>query len=275
MSEFLSSAEEEVISRYIPVLRSMQGNRKGELISCILRMKRLGVESFATRIVYPDCTSALFSTSVRWFKFDHDEGFKKDYTTHLSLELVRLYKSNPRIITRSGDKQYSDYLKRLQEAGVNNSIITHEFDRSKIIINYFMASPNNPDARDEIINNFEYLMHLKKEINPALQEIIKSNEFQNSREVLISSEAAREIWNSNDQKRNLQKMVIPNQYKELTNREIECLAYLKNGSSNIFIAEKMFISIPAVKLHIKNLKEKLMINSREELIRIAQEYRMK
>lgn len=51
----------------------------------------------------------------------------------------------------------------------------------------------------------------------------------------------------------------------LTAREIDVIAQAQKGYSNQLIAEKLFISEDTVKYHIKNIYEKLQINSREAL----------
>lgn len=55
---------------------------------------------------------------------------------------------------------------------------------------------------------------------------------------------------------------------DISEREKEVVNLLINGRSNKEIADKLFISVNTVKTHIKNIYEKLEINSRYELISI-------
>ena len=55
----------------------------------------------------------------------------------------------------------------------------------------------------------------------------------------------------------------------LTRREREILEHLCNGESYRVIAEKLFISGHTVRSHIKNIYEKLQVNSRAEAVRKA------
>ena len=60
----------------------------------------------------------------------------------------------------------------------------------------------------------------------------------------------------------------------LTRREREILEHLCNGESYRVIAEKLFISGHTVRAHIKNIYEKLQVNSRAEAVRKAMEKRL-
>jgi len=51
----------------------------------------------------------------------------------------------------------------------------------------------------------------------------------------------------------------------LTARELDVVSQAQKGLSNRLIAERLFVSVDTVKYHIKNIYDKLQINSREEL----------
>lgn len=55
----------------------------------------------------------------------------------------------------------------------------------------------------------------------------------------------------------------------LTERELEVLQKLCNGSNNQNIAEELFISVNTVKAHIKNVYEKLHVHNRAEVVSAA------
>jgi DNA-binding NarL/FixJ family response regulator len=58
-------------------------------------------------------------------------------------------------------------------------------------------------------------------------------------------------------------------FKQLTNRENEIAARIKDGKSYNFIADDMGISINTVRMHIKNIYGKLQIKSKYELIKLS------
>jgi two-component system NarL family response regulator len=53
-------------------------------------------------------------------------------------------------------------------------------------------------------------------------------------------------------------------WKALTSRELDVLVLLGKGSSNVQIAESLFISVNTVKVHIHNILEKLTLQNRHE-----------
>ncbi len=59
---------------------------------------------------------------------------------------------------------------------------------------------------------------------------------------------------------------IPSQQSSLSERELEVLQKLSNGTNNKQIAEDLFVSPNTVKAHIKNIYKKLHVNSRAEAV---------
>lgn len=58
----------------------------------------------------------------------------------------------------------------------------------------------------------------------------------------------------------------PQTKSELTERELEVLQKLSNGTNNKQIAEDLFVSTNTIKAHIKNIYKKLHVNSRAEAV---------
>jgi DNA-binding NarL/FixJ family response regulator len=57
----------------------------------------------------------------------------------------------------------------------------------------------------------------------------------------------------------------------LSTREIDVLREIESGSTNIEIAQRLFLSENTVKHHIRNIFEKLGINNRREAAIIARQ----
>ena len=62
--------------------------------------------------------------------------------------------------------------------------------------------------------------------------------------------------------------------RPLSRREQEILEHLCNGENYRIIAEKLFISGHTVRAHIKNIYEKLQVNSRAEAVKKAMQERL-
>ncbi len=65
--------------------------------------------------------------------------------------------------------------------------------------------------------------------------------------------------------------ILPDKKIIVTDREIEILKFLTTGLSYPKIGEKLFISPLTVRKHVANIYEKLHVNSRTQLILLAQE----
>lgn len=130
MSSSLSPELLYVISDYLPALERMSSNNRDSLFSGLKQMKQFGVDSFAIRVIDRKGYSAMFCTNTLWPSLIKDEQTYSDFKNHISSELVFLYKKNCHLTSRSGDKIYSPFLKRLEDAGQNNSIIISDFYKS-------------------------------------------------------------------------------------------------------------------------------------------------
>lgn len=64
----------------------------------------------------------------------------------------------------------------------------------------------------------------------------------------------------------------PEPMKALSPRELEIAALLREGASNNMIAEKLFISVPTVKTHVRNVLRKYRVSAREELSQILSDH---
>ena len=61
---------------------------------------------------------------------------------------------------------------------------------------------------------------------------------------------------------------------DLTERELEVLALLVEGLSNAQIADRMYLSVAAVKYHVSNILSKLGASNRTEAVVLAMEYNL-
>ena len=263
----MPAVSEKVIADYLPVLKRI-GNRGTEnLIGGIQTMKEYGVESYSERLIYKNGYSSMFCTSLYWAEINKTSEFYKQFRNHVSPEIVKSFHNKSNLISRSADKTSTPFLKTLENHGVNNSIIIEEFHRDYIKITYFMGAPDDPAARDLMLNNIERLNFIRKRIEPQMKNIFCSKEFAAKKELILNDTARNIIWqkpiNRNDNK------VISTKYSDFTYREMQCLKYLKFASSNRYIANDLGISMATVKHHIANIKTKLNISSRQELIDVS------
>ena len=106
-------------------------------------------------------------------------------------------------------------------------------------------------------------------MQPALDYISQSVEFKEGRELLLNESAMKILWNSQNYSSNSTDIWLEGKSVSITYGELQCLAYLRFGSSNRFISEELNVSVETVKSHLSNLKSKLSIEDRGDLIEIA------
>jgi DNA-binding NarL/FixJ family response regulator len=99
--------------------------------------------------------------------------------------------------------------------------------------------------------------YLVKDISPT--ELLKSIEEVNKGGSPMSSSIARKVISS----------FLNNAPSPLTNRETEILKLLCDGNNYRIIADQLFISSHTVRTHIKNIYEKLQVNSRAQAVQKA------
>lgn len=98
--------------------------------------------------------------------------------------------------------------------------------------------------------------------NTPPEKIIEAIEEVNNGGSPISSQIARKVIEAFAVKEKTNEY-----FQELTKREQELLGYLSKGYRYREIADKLFVSIETVRTHIRNIYEKLQVNSRTEALK--------
>lgn len=98
--------------------------------------------------------------------------------------------------------------------------------------------------------------------NTPPEKIIEAIEEVNNGGSPISSQIARKVVEAFAIKEKTNEY-----FQELTRREQELLGFLSQGYRYREIADKLFVSIETVRTHIRNIYEKLQVNSRTEALK--------
>jgi len=124
-----------------------------------------------------------------------------------------------------------------------------------------------PGAKIILFSVFE----AQEDIWRAVQAGVKGYLSKNARDVEDVMEAIREVaaggtfFPASIAQRLEQRM----QHGQLTPREMDVLRLLPDGNSNKMIADILGISLPMVKFHVGNLREKLGAQDRTQVVAIA------
>lgn len=105
--------------------------------------------------------------------------------------------------------------------------------------------------------------------NMEREELIQAIEDVRNDKIFLSKAANQKIL---EQFHSLRDAMLQNPV--LTRREKEILALLYEGLSGPGIAEKLFLSIYTVETHRKNLMQKMNVNTTQQLLKVAREYKL-
>jgi DNA-binding NarL/FixJ family response regulator len=121
------------------------------------------------------------------------------------------------------------------------------------IISQFLASGGN----GYLLKNME-----RNELLEAVDEVLEGN-------IYLSKAANQKILEQFNSLKDASKPL-----PALTRREYEILKLLYEGLNGPQIAEKLFLSHYTIETHRKNLMQKLNVNSTQQLVKLAIEYKL-
>lgn len=263
----MNNTIEQQILGYGPLLESLSQEKIILLRDSILQMQALGVSAYAERFIDPQGYSIKICNSEKWQELEQDAKFFADFSEFVAFELLENLKLKNKIITRSSDKTSHKFLQRLEAEKLNSSVIVNEFHKGCINISYFMVDPSCPQKRDVILNNLTAIEAIRKNIQRSLQDLFLSEKIVKNKKVLIDKSSIDLVFN------NIPKdqitLHLNHKTVNLTQRELDCLAMLRTGASNQFIASRLHISPSTIKFHLNNLKYKIGVISRNDLIKLS------
>jgi DNA-binding NarL/FixJ family response regulator len=97
-------------------------------------------------------------------------------------------------------------------------------------------------------------------------ELVKSIELIGNGEIVVSPPLSEKLIGKFA---SMRKKEAESSQAGLTEREIEIIRLLAQGATNKELAEKLFIAENTVKVHLKNILEKLQLRNRQQLVAYA------
>ena len=253
---------------YLPIVNLFSKQMKNDLLEGLQELKDSGVVDYGKRVIQKNGYSTMLTTSKIWIDAFNTKRINENMIRHMSEEVLYVRKNNLTLITRSSDKQTSEYLKTLEILGLNNGLLKYYFYRDRIEITYFVGRQEDSYARDIFFNRISLLEKAETKMLPALIGISASKSFNKQQDIVINPHIMNAI---------VGKINIPahNPRREksfigsLNHRDVVYLSYLKFDCSDRFLAHKLAVSESTVKQGLCDLKLKLNVKTREDLINIA------
>lgn len=236
-------------------------------------LQKFGVVHLGFRYFLPNGKSFGRPTIQSWYGQTRTADFYEHQKFYLTKELIYLTEHKFCYVTRANDQEDSQYLTWLQKLGLNNSVGIYKFQQSRIDSFFFICEANSGKQRDDLINNMQWLEHhvnsLTNQINKIPQEIIDYPEEDFSIDKSVCEEIFKHCSASAKFSTCCIDIMLSGKQISISSRELEVLQFLKFGESNKIIAFKLGVNERTIERQLYNLKEKFCLNSKSELITIA------
>jgi hypothetical protein len=273
MANFKKTAMLGALDRYSEVINKLPSTILQNFFSGLEAMYQIGVAEYGRRVIYPNGKSFILTTSNVWYdEFEKSVDLQKSMISHMSSEISLVKNRSISLITRSEDKQHTEYLKILHHFGLNNSVLRYYFFQDRIEISYFVAPKDDKEARDIFLNKITLLIQLEERILPSLRMIHNTKNFKKSHsQTIVYPNIASDILHRNYPRFSENKYlpVHDQKFQQLTHENLLLLKCILVGWGNIFIAEYLNLSESTIKRKISDLKEKLCVDTKKDLIEIA------
>jgi DNA-binding CsgD family transcriptional regulator len=241
-----------------------------KLIAFFTKIDNLGVMGFGYRCFWENGKTSILAMNKEWHGLIQSSGFKLVNLAFVKSELLLAVRNNTNFLTRSRDKINNEYLLKLDSTSVNNGIVLYNYSRTRIDVFYFHCP--TPEDRDFLLNKISDIQSLIDENTRILRSIIDSHEFHSLKTPCLNQEQRLICFcnnNLDDLASHHTNIDINGKNVRLSPAELECLFFLKFGSSVTYIAECVGRSTSAITDRIQSLKAKLNVQTKDELTLFA------
>jgi len=225
------------------------------------------VNGFGYRVFFQNGDTSIFTANKDWDELVKLDGFLGVNLDFVKNELMFCVKNNIKILTRSRDNVSGNYLSILNKTSVNNGIVVYNYSSSKIEVFYLHCA--SPSERNFILNKCDLVQTSIDKTKQALHAIINSEFLKTERCKCLTREQLSLCFGGGVVKSTSYSVDINGRTSRLSPAEIECLFFLKFGSSSSQIAKNIGRSQSSIRDRINSLKSKLNVDTKEELSSIA------
>jgi DNA-binding CsgD family transcriptional regulator len=271
--ELPSWCREALISaplEYKNIIQNTSSDSLNKLINFFKEIDDLGVMGFGYRCFWKNGETSIFAINKEWYDLVNIAGFKLLNLAFVRSELLLSVKSNTNFLTRSSDKINNEYLATLDCTSINNGVVLYNYSRSRVDVFYFHCV--NPEGRDFLLNKLNVIQALLSKNIEIFRCIIDSNEFSSFRTHCLNQEQRLMCFNDSSSNNIIShgaNININGRDVKLSSTDIECLFFLKYGSSITYIAERVGRSPSTIKDRMRSLRDKLHVQTKDELTLLA------
>lgn len=225
----------------------------------------LKVDYVGYREFYNDGTSMAFCSNEEWYNVIQDKETFDSMAIHYSQELMSLNRNGFNYVIRTPACINNHFLRELLLRDMCNSLLIYKKDRKIIRMYSFIASISNLSALNYFFNRWQSFEMIVNTYKDELAGIFKKKEYQQLRQPLFNQKILNNIFNQ------IQEITPANVNCDiLTQIEMEYLPLLATRASNKDIAVLFNVSTRTVQYHVANIKRKLKVSNRLNIIGTAQ-----
>lgn len=150
---------------------------------------------------------------------------------------------------------------------IDNSIGIYKFTSKRIDSFFFIIDVAEGERRDVLINNFRFLEKHANSLSKKMDAFQKQMEISKY-DIMLDKEVCSLIFPKKKKEKYI-NVILEGKSINLTSREIDILLLLSSATSNKVISDTLGVGIKSVEKYISSLKSKFCINSKNELISLA------
>jgi DNA-binding CsgD family transcriptional regulator len=238
-------------------------------------LKLIGIEHFSYMKQLADGTRINLSNKAQWV----DDYYNlKLYQSSLYEDNLTNYTSGHHVTI--GGEDLEVFRHGMLYYNTLHGIVITKADPDCCEFFLFGFTADNLQAVRHLLDNMEVLYHfigyLKAQCSDLFIKAEKSKILLPNNRIIFTGKSAVEIDFAEIKKEFFQKTKIykynykrPDGHKiKLSNREIDCIAYIKGNLTAKMIAKKMNLSHRTVEAYLENIKTKFNITDKHELLRV-------
>ncbi|MGV2433285.1 MAG UNVERIFIED_CONTAM: LuxR family transcriptional regulator [Rickettsiaceae bacterium] len=232
-------------------------------------LRNLGISNFGYRKFNLDGTSIGFCTYSEWGKIEDENKFIDSMKKHYTDELNEFAQTGHKFIIRTGTHtKNSYYLETLKNHNMWNSLIVYKVRSSFVEGYYFISSCEHDSILNLFYNKRDYFETLSNNLSEIIRFLELETSYSDYISRLLDGALIRKIVTKFTSK-NFTSIKFGE--SSLRKSELKIILMLAQGISRKTIAKDCNISINTVNTHIANVKNKLFLSSKDEIIQFVKE----
>jgi DNA-binding CsgD family transcriptional regulator len=231
------------------------------------------IQDYGIRCVFYNGNIYGKTTNNEWNCLTNSENFTDEISNHYNSELDYVLRNRAKYILRSEGLITNSFLDKLKENQMGNGLAVYLINEIGIVGYFFTINNRYKDALHLCINK----LHLFEKIACLVdRQLIKIGYWHNVKILshhkgLIAPNHKKLInYNLSSDAGQIKTVSYKGQQSVLTQREADILDKIKIYNSAKALAENFSISVKTAEWHIYNLKSKLNLHTKQELIGLSQ-----